>query len=130
MIVFCVFLILTLFGCKMKKNDILLNSAEQEWRLDKINGKTPHSTQVLYLIFHKDYTYDIYYKRGGKRYNESTDIPIDQKWNFDKKENLYIADFQKNLKLIQLDKKNLVFTRELILTEGTERYSFVCDVCK
>lgn len=128
-IIWGIALILAFVGCKMEPEDFILNSVGNEWRLDKINGKTPHSTQILYITFHRDNTYDIYYKRAGKRYNESTDIPIEPKWFFDNKGNLHIADFNE-LKLIQLDNKNMVFTRNLILTEGKEKYTFICDNCE
>jgi hypothetical protein len=120
-------LILVFLGCKMKKEDFILNSIGKEWRLDKRNDKpiSPNFPQTLYIIFHENNTYDIYYKRAGKRYDESTDNIIQQKWYFDSKGKLYIATFSvSDFKLIQLDNKNLVFQY------GKEKYAFVCDDCK
>lgn len=126
-IIWSVVLIIGLFGCKMKKVDFILNSVGKEWRLDKRNGKpiSPNFARTLYIVFHKNNTYDIYHKKYGKRYDESTDNIIEQKWYFDTKENLYITTFSvSDFELIQLDNKNLVFQY------GKEKYAFVCDDCE
>ncbi|MFM1971598.1 MAG: hypothetical protein RL185_280 [Bacteroidota bacterium] len=115
------------FGCKIEQKDFILNSVGKEWRLSKRNNKpiSPNNKVTLYLVFRKNKSYDIYYKRNGKRYEESTDNIIDQKWSFDNKGNLHIATFSvSNFKLIQLDSKNLVFKY------GKEKYAFVCDECE
>ena len=126
-IIWGIALILAFFGCKMEKEDFILDSVGKEWRLDKRNDKpvSPNFSRTLYIIFHKNNTYDIYHKKEGKRYDESTDNIIQQKWYFDNKGKLYIATFSvSNFKLIQLDNKNLVFQY------GKEKYAFVCDDCE
>lgn len=122
-----IILIYTFLGCEIKKEYFILNSVGKEWRLDKMNDKlvSPNFSRTLYIIFHKNNTYDIYYKRSGERYEESTDNIIDQKWFFDKSGNLLITTFSvSEFKLVQLDDKNLVFQY------GKEKYAFVCDECE
>jgi uncharacterized membrane protein len=126
-IIWGIILIYTFLGCEIKKEYYILNSVGKEWRLDKMNDKlvSPNFSRTLYIIFHKNNTYDIYYKKSGERYEESTDNIIDQKWFFDKSGNLLITTFSvSEFKLVQLDDKNLVFQY------GKEKYAFVCDECE
>ena len=126
-IIWGIILIYTFLGCEIKKEYYILNSVGKEWRLDKMNDKlvSPNFSRTLYIIFHKNNTYDIYYKRSCERYEESTDNIIDQKWFFDKSGNLLITTFSvSEFKLVQLDDKNLVFQY------GKEKYAFVCDECE
>lgn len=126
-IIWGIILIYTFLGCEIKKEYFILNSVGKEWKLSKRNNKpiSPNFSRTLYIIFHKNNSYDIYYKRSGERYEESTDNIIDQKWSFDKSGNLHITSFSvSEFKLIQLDNKNLVFQY------GKEKYAFVCDECE
>lgn len=122
-----IILFLFLFSCKSKNENFILNSVEKEWRLYEMNENSvsPNYCLTLYLVFHRNHTYDIYYKEKGKRHDESTDNIIEQKWNFENPENLYFATFSNlKFKIIHLDNKNFVFTY------GKEKYSFVCDECE
>ncbi len=117
-----------IFSCsgKSKKENFIIESIGKEWRLDKRNDKDlVYTPNRLYLVFHKDNTYDLYRKHEGKRRKDPTDNIIEQKWFFDENGNLYIADFSSSeYNTVLLDSKNLIFTF------GIEKYAFVCDECK
>lgn len=120
-----IFIILTFYSCKAKKEDFILNSVGKEWELAELNGRSKMiDFNRLYIVFKKDSTYEIYYKDKGKRVDTFSDNIIKQNWYFDNNENLYISSFSSSkFKLLSLDKKNLVFQF------GKEEYHFFCNEC-
>lgn len=119
-------IILLLGRCTLSQSNdyFIINSVEKEWKLEKINDNSELlEFNQLYIVFHKNHTYDIYRKRKGKKYIIATDNKLEHHWVFDNSDKLHISTFQ-NLEVLQLEKKTLVFKH------GREKYSFVCETCE
>jgi len=121
-------LVLILFSCKSEKEkafDIITNSFGKEWRLDKLKGKNPANYHVRYfLIFHEDFTYEIFNKKNGKILpKEWSDNIYYYEWSIDEKGYLDINIFD-DMEPTTLDFNYLSFTRKKV------KYEFICESCE
>lgn len=117
------FFILITLSCDSSERteEIILNSVNQEWVLQNvvIKGKQikANENQKIYIVFNKNGRYNMYWKKNGKRIQDTfTDNIIIPNWFVDSTNTLYINDF-KGMKLILLTKSKLIFLHKKIRYE-------------
>ena len=122
-------LALVLYSCKSESEktiEIIINSIGKEWRLDKVNGKSPRNYKTRhFLTFHNDFTYEIYTKKNGFRLPKVyTDNIREYKWSVDENGKLEIDVIHK------MERVSLEHNNHLIIEYLKLKFEFVCDSCE